>query len=169
MKKLSFILLSLVLLSACRTEVKQEEETPAIDDTQSEEYASYGDIITKENVKSVAQFQEAVAGLQPKDTLDIKFKSITTDVCVKKGCWMKLENPGSEDLRVRFKDYGFFVPTDLGKQEVIVSGKAYLTETSVDDLRHYAEDAGKSEEEIAAITEPEKNVAFIANGVLIKS
>ena len=32
----------------------------------------------------------------------------------------------------------------------------------------YAEDAGKSEEEIAAITEPELRLAFTATGVMIE-
>ena len=52
--------------------------------------------------------------------------------------------------------------------EVIINGKAFLKETSVDDLRHYAEDAGKTAEEIAAITQPEKTFAFEADGVLLK-
>ena len=34
--------------------------------------------------------------------------------------------------------------------------------------KHYAEDAGKSEEEIAAINEPEYDINFIADGVIIK-
>ena len=36
--------------------------------------------------------------------------------------------------------------------------------TSVDDLRHYAEDDGASEEEIAAITEPEETFVLTALG-----
>ena len=52
--------------------------------------------------------------------------------------------------------------------EVIINGKAFVTETSVEELRHYAEDAGKSAEDIAAITEAEKTFAFEANGVLLK-
>ena len=38
---------------------------------------------------------------------------------------------------------------------------------SVDDQRHYAEDAGKSPEEIAAITEPKRTLSFTSSGVLI--
>ena len=46
--------------------------------------------------------------------------------------------------------------------------KAFVTEISVNELKHYAEDAGKSEEEIAEITEAEKTFAFEADGVLLK-
>ncbi|MEL6969642.1 MAG: DUF4920 domain-containing protein, partial [Bacteroidota bacterium] len=48
-----------------------------------------------------------------------------------------------------------------------MNGKAFYQTTSVDDLRHYAEDAGKSEEEIAAITEPKRELAFLADGVIL--
>ena len=44
---------------------------------------------------------------------------------------------------------------------------AQLKETSVKQLKHYAEDAGKSKEEIAKITEPKKEVIFVAKGVLV--
>ena len=90
------------------------------------------------------------------------------EVCQAKGCWMTLQMKDSTEVMVRFKDYGFFVPKNIAGQEVIVNGKAYVAETSVDELRHYAKDAGKSEEEIEGITEPERTYAFLADGVLVK-
>ena len=59
------------------------------------------------------------------------------------------------------------MPKDLSGKKVVIDGYAYVDETSVDMLRHYAEDAGKSEEEIKAITEPKKEVSFEASGVVI--
>jgi hypothetical protein len=50
---------------------------------------------------------------------------------------------------------------------VIVEGKAFVKETSVKELQHYAEDAGKTKEEIAKIIAPKKEFAFVANGVLL--
>ena len=81
---------------------------------------------------------------------------------------MKLDLGNSKESMVRFKDYGFFVPLDADNKEVIVNGKAYVTKISVDELKHYAKDGGKSEEEIAAIIEPEFTYAFEADGVLMK-
>lgn len=81
---------------------------------------------------------------------------------------MKVDMAEAADMRVRFKDYGFFVPLDSEGSEAIIEGIAYRDTVPVDELRHYAEDAGKSEEEIAAITEPEVNVRFLAHGVLLK-
>ena len=63
-------------------------------------------------------------------------------------------------LWFRFKDYGFFMPTDAAGKEVIVDGKAFVNEVSVADLKHYAEDAGKSPEEIAKITEPVNGICL---------
>ena len=77
---------------------------------------------------------------------------------------------GYETLFVRFKDYGFFVPKDTtvyGKL-AIVQGIASLDTLTVDLQRHYAEDDGKSQEEINAITEPKYEVLFMADGVIIK-
>ena len=72
-------------------------------------------------------------------------------------------------MKVRFRDYGFFVPKHgLEGKEVVMQGRAKKEVTDVDMLRHYAEDAGKSKEEIAEITEPEMSWTFEADGVLIK-
>jgi len=95
----------------------------------------------------------------------IKVKGDIEAVCKKKGCWMTIKNPSGEDMRVTFKDYGFFVPLDCDGKSAIFEGKAYVTETSVADLRHYAEDEGLSKEEILSITEPKKEVSFEATGV----
>ena len=80
---------------------------------------------------------------------------------------MTLSTNNNDAMMVRFKDYGFFVPKDIGGKDVIIEGQAYATEVSVEELRHYAEDAGKSKEEIMAITEPEKQYAFLATGVRV--
>uniref|UniRef100_UPI0035622737 DUF4920 domain-containing protein n=1 Tax=Seonamhaeicola sp. TaxID=1912245 RepID=UPI0035622737 len=88
-------------------------------------------------------------------------------VCKAKGCWMTLDLGDGNEAMVKFKDYGFFVPKDIAGKDVVVNGKAYVKEVPVDELQHYAEDAGKSAEEIAAITKPKKTFSFEADGVLI--
>lgn len=81
---------------------------------------------------------------------------------------MKLALADGTETMVRFKDYGFFMPLDSKDREVIVNGKAFVKKTSVKELRHYAEDAGKTKEEIAKITEPKIEFTFEADGVLMK-
>ncbi len=70
-------------------------------------------------------------------------------------------------MKVRFKDYGFFVPKDIKGKQVVFEGMAYSEVVPVDELRHFAEDAGKSDAEINRISKPEKQVRFIAAGVSI--
>jgi len=90
------------------------------------------------------------------------------EVCQSKGCWMKLNLEDGNQVMVKFKDYGFFMPKDIAGKEVIINGIAFVDEMSVEDQRHYAEDAGKSEDEIQAIKSPKKTYSFEADGVLLK-
>lgn len=96
-----------------------------------------------------------------------RVKGTVLNVCEKKGCWMKLQQENGEGVMIRFKDYKFFMPKDIVGKEVVIDGDAKITLTSVDDLQHYAEDAKKSKEEIAKITQPKKEVEFIAKGVRV--
>ena len=89
------------------------------------------------------------------------------EVCKEKGCWMKIERAGGEKMMVKFKDYGFFMPLDIVGKEVVLDGEASVKEVSVKQLKHYAEDAGKTKEEIAKIKEPKKELQFVAKGVLV--
>lgn len=81
---------------------------------------------------------------------------------------MTIDKGDGSSMRVSFKDYGFFVPKDISGKTVIVEGKATVTTTTVEELRHFAEDAGKSKEEIAKITEGKTELTFEADGVIVK-
>ena len=96
-----------------------------------------------------------------------KITGKVTEVCQEKGCWMKLERANGEKVMVKFKDYGFFMPKDIVGKEVVLDGEAVVKEVSVKQQQHYAKDAGKSEEEIKKITQPKKELQFIAKGVLV--
>ncbi len=96
-----------------------------------------------------------------------KITGKVSEVCLEKGCWMKLEKANGEKVMVKFKDYGFFMPKDIVGKEVVLEGEAVVKEVSVKQLQHYAKDAGKSEEEIKKITQPKKELQFIAKGVLV--
>jgi hypothetical protein len=131
------------------------------------DYATFGDKILAEKALTKEQMMQKYKGLKAGDTVAIKFKSKIKEVCSKKGCWMTLELPGGKESFVKFKDYAFFVPLNAADQEAIVSGKAFVSETSVAQLRHYAEDGGESAEAIAKITQPKVEYKFMADGVLI--
>jgi hypothetical protein len=77
-------------------------------------------------------------------------------------------NLSGDEVFVKFKDYGFFVPLDAAGKEVVMNGKAFVEELSVDEQKHYAMDKGASKEEIEKITSPKKTLRFEADGVLIE-
>jgi hypothetical protein len=165
MKKLIFVFTVLFIAIGCNNNNKKE--SALTEEVQPEvKYQSLGDEIDDEGVLSKAEIAEKYQNLKAGDTVALKFKSEVNAVCQSKGCWMRMDM-GEEEAMVKFKDYGFFMPKDLAGQEVIVEGVAFVEEVSVEEQRHYAEDAGKSEDEIAAITEPKRTLSFISSGVLI--
>jgi hypothetical protein len=162
-----FFAVAIIFVTACKTDKKSTEsnENPTEIATN---FDTFGAVISADNALSSKEMLTKFNSLQVGDTINIKFASSIKEVCSKKGCWMKLPLDQEAETMVRFKDYGFFMPLDSKDREVIVEGKAFVTEVSVEDLKHYAEDAGKSAEEIAKITTPKKEFAFEANGVLMK-
>lgn len=126
----------------------------------------FGDEITSEDALS---YSEMLVKLGDQDSMDVKVVGTVESVCQAKGCWMNIaaNEEGQPEMFVKFKDYGFFVPKDISGKQVVMQGYAYREVTSVDELRHYAEDEGKSKEEIAAITEPVEELKFLASGVIV--
>jgi hypothetical protein len=157
MKSFKIALFCLFFLAALAIQA-QPPQTPATPGT------TFGAVITAENAASVAELPTL---LGDKEMADVKIEGKVLDVCPKKGCWMSLELPDKSTVLVKFKDYGFFVPLEMIGKTVVLEGQAKKIETSVAELKHYAEDAKKSKEEIEAITEPKKEIRLTANGVLV--
>jgi len=166
MKNLLLILAMSLVVFSCKNEKQATEETVA-NEKEEIAYASFGMEINDADALSSERMMVHYKDLKAGDTVNAKMKGKIIDVCSKKGCWMRLDMGDDNEVMVRFKDYGFFMPLNA-EGEVVVNGKAFVNETSVEELRHYAEDAGKSEEEIAAITEPKFEYKFLADGVLLK-
>jgi len=104
------------------------------------------------------------------DTLadkNIRLTGHVQSVCKKKGCWMQLKPASAEaaPVRVTFKDYGFFVPLDADGTDAVLEGTLILSTTTEAMRRHYAQDAGKSPEEIAAIKGDTRAFKFVATAV----
>jgi hypothetical protein len=141
-----------------------QQETPG----EPETFAVFGDTITPNGAITAQEMFERYQKLKEGDTIDVKFRATIYSVCQKKGCWMNVDLNDEYVAFVRFKDYGFFMPFNAAESEAIINGKAFISVISVDELKHYAEDEGQSQEEIDAITEPEITYSFLADGVLIK-
>lgn len=123
----------------------------------------------KINASDAVSFETFLEQAQTEDSLNIKVQAVAREVCQVKGCWMQISGVQNAEptTMVKFKDYGFFVPKDISGQEIIIEGVASTQFTSVEELRHYAEDAGKSKEEIEKITEGVYEITFLASGVIV--
>ncbi len=124
----------------------------------------YGEKITADGAVSIADLP---AKLEKNDTYDGKIKAKIVEVCPKKGCWLKLQVNDSTTAMVKMKDYGFFLPTAAKGKTVVIDGETKMKEIKVAELKHYAEDAKKSKEEIDAITKPEKEIRVMAKGIVV--
>ncbi|MEL6132927.1 MAG: DUF4920 domain-containing protein [Bacteroidota bacterium] len=161
-----------------------EEETAAVEKTEEEaapEKPSYpADSMAADGSASfhgfrideggVVSSEEALAMLAEKGEITgVKVSGNVDQVCQMRGCWMDMSIAEGEQMHVRFKDYGFFVPKDASGKIAIVEGRLYADTVSVADMRHKAEDGGMDPEEAAKkYTEPQAQLAFEATGVIIK-
>ena len=162
MKYTFFIaMIAMIVVTSCK-----QKATPVAEENGM---AYYGEKI---DANGAISYDDLLAKLETADSLDnIKVTGTIDGVCQAKGCWMNIvsnTDKSKESMFVKFKDYGFFMPLDASGSTAIMEGKAYKEETSVEELRHYAEDEGKSAEEIATITEPVRELKFMAHGVILK-
>jgi len=157
---LTFLIIVMMISVSCKNNDK-----PIITDENGQHF---GEMISDVGVIS---FSELVTKMDQFDEVEAVVIGNVGSVCQAKGCWMNIvdsDGGTSEEMFVKFKDYGFFMPLDIAGKDVIMRGKAYKEETSVDELRHYAEDEGKSAEEVAAITESIIELKFMADGVILR-
>ncbi|HVF15382.1 MAG TPA: DUF4920 domain-containing protein [Steroidobacteraceae bacterium] len=124
----------------------------------------YGAEIKSKNPLSL---QAAIKQLDTKPSADVLIESKVDKVCVAKGCWMALtHSTAKDDVRVTFKDYGFFVPSSIIGKTVLVEGKLEKVVMSLKDTKHYVKDAGGDP---STVTTPRTEYRIVANGVQVKS
>ena len=85
---------------------------------------------------------EALLG-NPDDYLDtsVRVEARISEVCQKKGCFM-IATAGDKAVRISFRDYSFFVPTDTGGKTVTLTGTLVERVLSEKQAAHFREDAG---------------------------
>ena len=152
------IILTLGLIFSCNNPNGEQTQT-----NTKESY--YGDLINTSDIINISEVKNSIS---QNGKITTKMQGEILATCAKKGCWMKLKTE-EDTLMVRFKDYSFFVPKEgVEGRNAIIQGEAYYDTLTVELLQHYAQDAGKSEDEILSITDPEYNFLFEASGVIIQ-
>ncbi|BDS14058.1 DUF4920 domain-containing protein [Aureispira anguillae] len=138
----------------------------------------YGAEITPDGGIALADVLAKVDGGEGAEDLDLgkgnivkaiatKVEGEVSEVCKKAGCWLKMATADGKEIFIA-TNHEFLVPVDMVGKTVVVDGNAYKSVTTVDELRHFAEDEGQSAEEIAKITEPVSEYKLLAKGLVIK-
>jgi len=151
------------LLFACNSGTVKEQQTAEVVEENDNGY--FGEKISVDNLVSG---EKLITMLGEQDSVWASIQSKIVSNCQTSGCWMDLDVGNDEIIKVTFKDYAFFVPLDSKGKTATVEGFAKKELIPVDILKHYAEDEGKSQEEIDAITEAEFAFTFEAIGVIIE-
>jgi len=129
---------------------------------QNTDLEYYGEKINPTNTVSL---QDLITHAKEKSIAKVNGTILST--CPKKGCWMQVKVE-TDTIQVTFKDYGFFVPKNgLENKKTVLEGFVKQDTISVEMIRHYADDAGKSKSEIELIVKPEFKLSFVASGVII--
>ena len=143
-----------------------EDEAYKIFKAKQSDGKTFGATVTPTGAITYDAMLDKMAKAEKLDNVKIEGK--VEAVCKAKGCWMNIASEkGAAPMFVKFKDYAFFMPKDLAGKKVIMLGNAFKERTSVEDLRHFAQDEGKSKEDIAKITKPKEEMKFMASGVII--
>ena len=166
MKKLALILTIAISTVAFAQETVEKKVGPP------EGKALVGDVYgakvsTNAEKKAMTPKQLEKKLKKSKKVENVAIKGKVTDVCDKKGCWLTVETENNDKFFVKMKDYAFFVPTALKGKNVVLEGNAETKVISVDEQKHYAEDAKKTQAEIDAITKPQEEIRFLASGIKV--
>ncbi len=124
---------------------------------------TFGQKIT---IEGAVKADELTTILADKSTAEVKVQGKVAEICKMEGCWLKMET-AKGPMMIKMKDHSFMVPLAMNGKTIVAQGIATFKETSIEMLRHYAEDAGKTPAEIAAIKEPKKEITMEASGILV--
>ena len=167
MKKLIYVPLVLALIGCSSESSNTEadaEQIPVVEEV-TVEMAKYGADSEADNAIAASNVLAELNKVEGVDSVKTKLVGVIEKVCQVKGCWMTMKVNDEQSMHVSFKDYGFFVPKDIDGKQCVIDGYAYMESMSVEELKHYAEDEGKSPEEIEMITEPKTSLSFVADSL----
>lgn len=171
--RIASLLLALVLVAGC---AETATDAPTETAVETANYTPYGEPVALDDGAPTVAPSSLLADPTAYDGETVRVEGTVAEVCQAAGCWLTLRDTGASDgetVRVLVpKDsagsYVYTFPTDLGMVDVVLEGTAEVDTMGVDELRHYAEDEGRPQEEIDAITEPQPTVVLTARGALVE-
>ncbi|MEM9721499.1 MAG: DUF4920 domain-containing protein [Bacteroidota bacterium] len=164
MKKIFLFCLSVAMSATLYAQTGVPADSVSADGLMS----FHGQRISTNDAIPAEKLSEKLGLLDLKKVEDLKLSGSVEACCQAKGCWMSMKINGEQEMMVKFRDYGFFVPIESAGKTAVVQGTLVKETTSVEELRHYAIDGGMSPEEAEKkYTEPVVGLSFIADGAVI--
>lgn len=120
----------------------------------------------KTSIEGAIKLTDLAEKLGNEKKMDVVVEAEVAEVCAAEGCWLKVKADG-KTIMVKMKDHKFLVPLDMKGKTIAIRGTAENKVTSVEMLKHYAEDAKKSQQEIDAIKEPKQEIIIQATGIYV--
>jgi hypothetical protein len=156
------VLLTILIAAGCQHASHHGQESGK---TGALPAGNFGESISTEDAVPAGQLAGLFAG---SDTVEVTLSGDIAASCKHSGCWMEMDIGNKEHLHVTFQDEKFTIPLDAAGKHAIAQGVAIRQLIPVETLRNYAREDGKSEEEVAMITEPVWSYEMVATGVLIE-
>jgi hypothetical protein len=107
----------------------------------TEAYEDFGTVLPE--MGETHSLSDAIATLDEAGSEPVLIQTEIQQVCQKKGCFF-IARDGETVARVRFQDYGFFIPTDSAGKTVTLAGTVSKVELSPEQAAHFAEDLGEA-------------------------
>jgi hypothetical protein len=100
---------------------------------------------------------------KPEDGKKVLVEGVVRRACSQMGCWMELAPAeGGQGVRVTFKDYGFFVPTDSAGAKARVQGTVKVAQLSAEQAEHLRAEGGSMP------AGSQREVRLVATGVELR-
>lgn len=141
-KVLMVIAATLISLSASADSIRLSEPV-----SQNKHYETFGSILNESlPALSLSELLE-----KANDNLGKTFLVETriAKVCQKKGCFF-IAQQNQHVVRVSFRDYGFFIPTDSSGKVVTLAGELIEKEVSEKQAAHFNADLNSDSESVSA-------------------
>lgn len=131
------------------------------DDKAAPKFTAYGEAMV-EDARTALPLKDVLAKADDLKDQTVRVSGVVQDVCRTKGCWIKMTDETGNSLFVKFTCpvEGHLIPVDSVGKHAVVEGKLTVKMISEDEAKHYAEESGKPEEELAKIKGPQKQVSL---------
>ena len=161
-----------VLVLALATPALAHDEKDSCDDNHSAAAASAapgalkpGAVVLRGDPLPKNQVPQKLSAVlsKPEDGKNVLVEGVVRRACSQMGCWMELAPAeGGAGVRVTFKDYGFFVPTDSAGAKARVHGTIKVAELSAAQAEHLRAEGGSMS------AGNQREVRLVATGVELR-